>query len=136
MRSSQVESLLKLVKNPNVDKEVVRKLLTRVKVDKNTGCWLVGDWSNYCYVKVNGKSMPGHRFSHWAFKCKVPENLMACHKCDRRGCVCPGHIFVGTASDNQKDATLKSRNVWRRQTTIASIKAGRNIQNLYPKVWR
>ena len=50
-----------------------------------------------------------HKISYVAFEGDVPEGMHVCHTCDEPLCVNPAHLWIGTASDNQKDRVTKKR---------------------------
>lgn len=94
------------------------------KVNKNgpvvpyvgTPCWL---WtaslktSGYGNIGFAGRNMPAHRAALIVTGRKLPgpgEEL--CHKCDVRRCVNPDHIFIGTRTDNMRDAAAKGRMIF------------------------
>lgn len=56
-------------------------------------------------------SMPvrAHRVAWTSANGPIPEGMNVCHHCDNRKCCEPGHLFVGTQSDNIRDAVAKGR---------------------------
>src|SRR3990167_3652620 len=81
------------------------------KVDKSGDCWI---WtgakiSGYPIFRVGNKLIRGHRYSWELCNGKIPEGLFACHHCDNPSCVRPDHIFLGTHTDNMRDARQKGR---------------------------
>ena len=50
-----------------------------------------------------------HRASYEQFKGNIEKGLFVCHTCDNGICINPDHLFLGTNSDNQKDAYRKGR---------------------------
>jgi hypothetical protein len=86
------------------------------KIDKARpgGCW---DWSGVIMgtgygafsTQYRKSDMLTHRLS-WMLHCgPIPDKLLVLHKCDRRCCVNPDHLFLGTHKDNADDAMKKGR---------------------------
>lgn len=86
-------------------------------VISETGCW---EWQKAKHEGYgvfatcnNGKArnILAHRFAFWVYSGKIPDDSMVLHKCDNRSCCNPKHLFLGTHSDNMRDAMSKGRMV-------------------------
>lgn len=83
------------------------------KVKKTKGCW---DWTGhkhrqgYGFIDINSIGKLAHRISWIINKGNIPKNLFVLHKCDNPSCVNPGHLFLGTQTDNMRDMFKKNRN--------------------------
>lgn len=84
-----------------------QKLLNKVMMEPNTGCWLWIGSTNNKYGKINKRL--AHRVSYETFVGPLIKDLFVCHKCDTPLCINPHHLFLGTRSENQKDCGRKGR---------------------------
>ena len=80
----------------------------------SVGCW---DWQGgqldrdgygeFSYG--SGSAMRAHRASYLIHVGEIPDGLLVRHTCDRRICVMPSHLIVGTNDDNMRDMVERER---------------------------
>lgn len=79
---------------------------------RDDGCW---DWTGstnaggYGQVSVNRRPILAHRVAWLLSHFIIPEGKWVLHRCDRRPCVNPDHLFLGTRTDNMLDMRSKGR---------------------------
>ncbi len=110
------------------------------KVDKNgpihpvlgTACWL---WKGSCNPAGYGKlaNEYAHRISYELHNGPVSDGLHVLHKCDRRNCNNPAHLFLGTQVDNVNDMVAKKRQRYgtNHPNSIATEQQVREARRLY-----
>jgi hypothetical protein len=76
-------------------------------------CWV---WTAAKYAAGYGslgiggnRSELSHRISFIIHNGAIPNGKLVCHSCDRRECVNPHHLWLGTHKDNTGDAVNKGR---------------------------
>jgi hypothetical protein len=77
-----------------------------------SGCWIWmnGDAKNRRHQLIyEGESILAYRLSYMAFVGELPDEVLACHRCDVPECVNPCHLFPGTHTENMRDMVKKGR---------------------------
>lgn len=81
-------------------------------VEKSGSCWVwtgkIG-WGGYGTLSVNKSTVSAHKLSYLLNVGPIEDGLWVLHRCDNPLCVRPEHLFLGTRSDNMKDAFRKGR---------------------------
>lgn len=84
-----------------------------MKVAKTDGCWLwlaaINVWGYGRFV-INGKNLLAHRVAWTLGVGPIPDGMDVLHHCDVKACVrYDEHLYLGTDSDNQRDAYARGR---------------------------
>lgn len=86
---------------------------SRVKVGQPHQCWpwlAAHDGEGRGMIRYNGRRYRAPRIA-WMLKHGElpPDDLQVCHSCDNPNCVNPDHLWLGTMTDNMRDAWKKGR---------------------------
>lgn len=97
----------------NVDKDGPMPSAESLRIWPGIGqCWI---WKD---ARGGYGSLSGYRAHRVSFAIHnwtpLPEQFI-CHKCDRKSCVNPGHLFVGTPLENARDCSVKGRKTQERR---------------------
>lgn len=92
-------------------KSMAQRVADRAIVTE-AGCWL---WTGakakngYGSVTHNGRRQSAHKATYEELIGNVPDGNVVMHTCDRKSCVNPAHMRVGSYAENTADMVLKGR---------------------------
>ena len=75
-------------------------------------CW---EWTackttdGYGCFQLNYRNLRAHRLAYTLSKGEIPEGLVVRHTCDNPVCCNPGHLILGTHTDNMADMLERKR---------------------------
>lgn len=97
-----------------VDVIALRSFITKRVIPSENGCWLwKRDRNGFGYGRTSKKAGErlAHRISYIAFVGPIPQDMRVLHSCDIPACCQPRHLFLGSLSDNVRDAIRKGRHI-------------------------
>jgi hypothetical protein len=98
-----------------LDAGIIHQLKTQFCIDED-GCWIwVGLYYANGYPRLS-RHLARSRFHSRAHIAsyqlnigEVPQGFYVCHECDKKGCINPKCLWLGTNQDNQVDNILKGK---------------------------
>jgi hypothetical protein len=93
-------------------KPLLNRIMSRVRFGM-TDCWHWCGATNafgYGRMTYSGRLQVAHRLSWTAHNGPITDGLSVLHTCDNASCINPAHLWLGTYSDNLRDAWAKGRN--------------------------
>jgi HNH endonuclease len=93
-----------------MENSVEERFLTKVRWTEGWCPWTwIGCGNVYGQLRVDDKMRFAHKIAYELFVGPIPEGMLVLHDCDNPLCVWPGHLHLGTYSDNAKEAYERGR---------------------------
>lgn len=96
-----------------VKQSTAERFWTKARVGDPEQCW---EWQASRTKVGYGKFTTRHQYWEGAHRIAwmltvgpIPDGLSVLHRCDNPPCVNPGHLFLGTQTDNMADMNKKGR---------------------------
>jgi hypothetical protein len=99
-------------KNHNRPVDDIERFWSYVDIQGLFDCW---EWQGYvtpygygsCWI--NGKSKNPHRVAYQLYHGEIPDGKQVNHKCNKRKCCNPFHLYAGTSQENMDDKVNADR---------------------------
>ena len=92
------------------DKQYLSRLFARCRFRANGWLeWTGGTNRGYGAAWYRRRYWKAHRLMWRLMHGAIPAGIFVLHKCDNPLCCNPGHLFLGTHSDNMRDSVAKGR---------------------------
>ena len=116
--------------------QALARLSKHIIPEPMSGChlWIgaVAGWG-YGSTRIGGKNMRAHRAVWELTNGPIPHGLWVLHRCDNPLCVNPTHLFLGTHTDNMRDAVHKGRHA---KQKVTECPAGHSLRGANVKLSR
>lgn len=108
---------------------ILDRFWSRVRQGSDGECWeWTGARSGLGYgffglphpLGVGSVQVRAHRFAYETATGNSADGLNVCHRCDNPPCCNPAHLFLGTQSDNMRDAANKNR--WSKDSADVEVR--------------
>ena len=95
----------------------------RIEILPWSGCWIwmLSLTHDYGKAKLLGQTWRAHRLFWEIYKGDIPINLLILHRCDIKCCVNPGHLYLGSQSDNVGDILARQTPNWGRKVGTNTV---------------
>lgn len=87
----------------------------------------------YGVLTHGGRRHLAHRVTYKISRGSIPPNTSILHMCNRRSCVQPSHLYVGTPQDNADDKMAKTESFF--LPKLGFEKMNRQVRECAPHVW-
>lgn len=101
--------------NPVITKSVEQRFWKYVPERPGEGCWHWRGIEKQEYGKLYGagggnlRQLLAHRVSWVLHFGAIPPGVFVCHHCDKKSCVRPDHLYLGSPKQNSRDAVQRGR---------------------------
>lgn len=109
---------------PALSRQQVELFWSHIDRSESDKCWpwlKFLDKMGYGQCSINGTCFYSHRVSFTLVNGPIPDGLCVLHKCDNPKCNNPGHLFLGTRTDNSKDKMAKGRHRCGRKLNVEKV---------------